>query len=525
MDMNRLQIITNAIFIIVFWLTLTFLFCSKTSSTESEPNDNINNANTVAIGKEVRGYLGTANDVDFFKIFISSPSILDIRLSEVRGINHSITIWNETGTKQILHVDDTRKSSPERACNVHFAGGYMHISVQHGDRDDPAANLENAYTLKVDFRHTAFHEEIEPNDSSQNATLISTEDEITGYFSPAFNRSNYGKSGIVREEDWYAIDVVLPASAPRLLDINLSAVEEIDSEIRIFSPSMKEILTLNGKGTGKSESVQGIGITEPGRHFLVVSSANFASNCEKPYILSLKTRAFDFSSETEPNDAPDLAQIIQAEEINGSFTSRDDRDWYLLKKETEPHIARIEVTGTAEIDIAFNVYDASLQKVFEVNAAPTGQREIIPNLGYEGDIFIEIFPRGAITEGGPHYKLTIATRPFAGGFEYEPNDTLKSATHIHGNTITGYTSKKGDIDYYFLEYPSRANNKISVSAVSGSKLKVSVTDPHGHIIRTVMVPGGTEKKFYEILDKKGYLVVKSLLENYSEPYVIRIEDK
>lgn len=519
------RIITLAIVVLFYCSALILVSCSKTGFMETEPNNNFDTANILSSGKEMRGHLGTINDVDYYKIFISSPSIIDIQLSEVRGVNHSFSLWDGTGKIKILHVDDARKSSPERACNIHVGGGYLYISVQHGDRDTPAANLENAYTLKAEVRNVNPHEEIEPNNSPQTATPISSEDEITGYFSPAFNRSGDAKEGIVREEDWFAIDVELPGSTPRLLDIDLSPVEEIDSEIRLFSPAMKEILTLNGKGPGKGESAQGIGLTEGGRYYLVISSVNFMSNCEKPYTLTLKTRAFDFRSETEPNDLPEQAQIIQAEEIHGSFTSRDDRDWYLLKKETEPHIAHIEVSGTAETDIAFNVYDASLKKIFEVNAAPAGQREIIPNAGYDGDIYIEIFSRGVIAGSGPHYKLAIATRTFAEGLEYEPNDTLKTATHIHGGTITGYTSKKGDIDYYLLEFPSRANKKISVSTVSGSKLKVSITDPRGHIIRTVMVPGGTEKRFYEMLDKKGYLLIKSLSENYSEPYLIRIEDK
>lgn len=519
----------KAIIPVIFYLFVgiagLFASCSKTFFTENEPNNDYINANVISPGREIQGFLGTSNDIDFFKVFISSPSILDIQLSAVRGVNHSFTCWDSSGKTKFLHVDDTRKSSPERACNVHFSGGYLFISVQHGDKDMPSANLENAYALKLDVRAINPKEEIEPNNSPQSATVIGTDEEISGYFSPAFNRSDEAKGGIVREEDWFAFDVELPGAAPRLLDIDLSAVEEVDSEIRLFSPAMKEILLLNGKGSGKGESVQGIGLAEAGRYFLVISSANFTSNCEKPYMLSMKTRPFDFRSEIEPNDGPEQAQIIQADEISGSFTSRDDHDWYLLKKESEIHIARIEVAGTPETDLAFNVYDASNKKIFEVNASPAGGREMVPNLGYDNDVFIEILPRGPIAVSGPHYRLTITTRPFTEGFELEPNDTLKTATHVTTNTITGYTSKKGDVDYYFLEFPSRINKKFTISAVSGSKLKVSVTDPFGHIIRTAIAIGGTEKKFYETVDKKGYLVVKSLSENYSEPYVIRMEDK
>jgi hypothetical protein len=349
--------------------------------------------------------------------------------------------------------------------------------------------------------------------------------DVMGYFSPAFSKSEKDAEKLMPEEDWFSFDVQLPAGQLKLLDIDISPVEEVDSEIRLFSPAMKEIAAANGFGVGKGESLHGIGMSEGGRYYVVVSSVNFSSNCQKPYTLSVASRAFDFRTEMEPNDGMDSAQIVQAEEISGSFISRDDRDWYVIKKGEGVHISRVELLPAAGVDVAMNIYDASKKKIFEINAAAASVREIVPNVGYSDDLFLEIFSRALSPAPMPHYKLIVSTRPHAGGFEIEPNDSKQSATHVSGDTVTGYTSKKGDVDYYFLEFSSRVRKQFTVSAVSGSKLKVSVTDPLGHIIRTVSVEGGREKKFYEIIDAKSFLIVKSLAEQYNEPYAIRMEDK
>jgi hypothetical protein len=511
--------------LLVYVPVVLCLFCGKTPGREIEPNDDFASAMTISPGKEVTGFLGTDRDVDFYKVFVSAPSVVSVSLSEVRGVNHSITCYDGATRALLMHVDDARKSSPEKVCNLHVSGGYLFIAVRHGEKDAPAANLDNPYVLTVDVRSPNPREEIEPNNTPDRATPVDVDSDVMGYFSPAFCRSEKDAEKLMPEEDWFSFEMQLPAGHLKVLDIDISPVEEVDSQIRLFSPAMKEIAVANGFGAGKGESLRGIGVSEGGKYYVVVSSVNLASNCQKPYTLSITSRAFDFRTEMEPNDSMDSAQIVQAEEISGSFISRDDRDWYVIKKGEGIHIARVEVLPAAGVDVAMNIYDASKKKIFEINAASAGAREVVPNVGYSDDLFLEIFPRALSPASGPHYKLIISTRPHAGGFEIEPNDSKQSATHVSGDTITGYTSKKGDIDYYFLEFPTRVRKKFIVSAVSGSKLKVSVTDPLGHIIRTVSIEGGREKKFYEIIDAKGFLMVKSLAEQYSEPYVIRMEDK
>jgi hypothetical protein len=87
-------------------------------------------------------------------------------------------------------------------------------------------------------------------------------------------------------------------------------------------------------------------------------------------------------------------------------------------------------------------------------------------------------------------------------------------------TVSGYTSYPGDKDYFLLAFNSRINERFEVTGVKGGEIKVSVTDPLGYIIRSVDVRGNSKIVFNETIDKKGYLIVESLSEDYDNPYTI-----
>jgi len=346
--------------------------------------------------------------------------------------------------------------------------------------------------------------------------------EVSGHYSPAVNRLNKSEKNPGREEDWFSLDLRLQDGKPLLLDLELTPVPDIDPELYVFGPGMREILSVNGLGTGQGEALRGIGITESGVHYVMVAARNGLAGCEIPYVLSIKTRDYDFSGEMEPNNDASLANIIQSDEIAGRLSSARDRDFFLVKT-SELRVLRIEAVPSPELDIALNVYDASKKRLYEINNAGKGEHEIIPNASSREDLFIEVLTRGAAPAEDTSYRLLVSSRSPAPGFEIEPNDTRKDATYVQGDVITGYSTKKNDIDYILLEYGGRARQCFTVNAVKGARLKVSVTDPQGNVVRSVTVNGGAEKKFYEMIDQKGYLVIKSLKENYFEPYVINVK--
>lgn len=497
--------------------------CSKSIPDEVEPNDTFSRAQKLEENGSVRGFLHSAGDVDCYMVTVAGPTVLDISLSAVRGINHSIKIWRGDGSTTLLkHIDDYRKSAPERFCNMYADRGVLYITVQHGDKDPKRPNTENPYILSVKTRSLAFLEEQEPNDGRVSATPLSAGKEVSGYFSPAYDRINQNADHPYREEDWYALDIALDGEAPALIDVELSGVPGVNSVLYVYNSAMGEVGAYNVNGTGEGESARGIGVTASGRYYIMVTTEGYHSNSDVPYQLYVSQRQYDSTMEMEPNNSIAEANVLQQSEISGKIFPGGDKDMYKIPGPGRPTLFTIEVVPPASMDISVNVYNESSEKIFEANQGRKGESQIIPNVYAAKALYVEVLSRRGDSDEQGQYRLLVSSQPYVSGYEIEPNGKKASATAVNTDTITGYTSFPGDVDYYFLEYPKRKNLRFGVKAALGSKIKVSVTDPLGYIIRSERISGDNEKSFTEMIDGKGYLIVESVDANYREPYTIDI---
>ncbi len=375
------------------------LSCGRSVPREQEPNGDFKSAGELKADSAIEGYFDTPDDIDFYTIIIDEPSILDISLSAVRGINHSIKIWDGSTVEPVRYIDDVRKSAAERMCNFRIDGGVLFISVQHGDRDPAVANKENPYRLKVLRRSVGAGNEREPNDSPETAAVIHPNSEVSGFFSPALNRLNKNEKFPGREEDWFSLELRLDGGNPVLLDLDLSPVPDIDSIIHVYGPGMEEILSADSQGTGAGESLKGIGVTASGMYRVRIAARNAAANCDIPYILSVMTREYDLTAEMEPNNDIQTAGIIQTGLINGKLLPRGDRDFFRVKSDGSDRLHKIEVVPAVDLDLFMNIYDTAGKRVYEVNAGGPGEAEILSDVFFREDFHIEIFSRNGSAEG------------------------------------------------------------------------------------------------------------------------------
>ena len=192
--------------------------CKVNRAEEKEPNNSFSGANAVEIGKPVYGFFNTSDDRDFYYITVADDSILDIELSGVKGINHSIAVWSGSQKPAMVKlVDDNRKSSPEQVLNFRGFPGRYYISIQHGDRDRAASNTENPYKLLIVSREFS-GEESEPNDAPDLSTLLNEGEQLNGFYSPSYNRLNSDRDNLHREEDWFRFEVLPDNSDTKVLE-------------------------------------------------------------------------------------------------------------------------------------------------------------------------------------------------------------------------------------------------------------------------------------------------------------------
>lgn len=493
--------------------------CTKKGDREKEPNNTFSTATTIPEDARMLGFMDAPGDRDFYSLNIRHRRSADIQLSGVKGVNLALRVWRgEDEPKVIKWIDDNRKSSPERIPNMTLTPGTYYLEIFQSDRDAKKADRENGYELSIKTREPV-SEESEPNDSMDAADTLRTDHEMTGYFAPAYNRLNNDAVNLHREEDWYALDVTLKADTPAMMSIQLTGVVGINSILYIYDSDKNEISRSDNGAAGEPEAISGVGITKSGTYYIMVTTPGYMANYEEPYTITASLKEHDAGTEMEKNDDPGTANIIINNVITGRIDSREDRDCYRYPVGT-PSLYRIEVRPPDDMDALFTIYGKDREKIIDINNAGRGKKEIYPDFYADNDFYMMVSARAAGALSAGEYIISITPLKEMENFEREPNNEISQANVLKSGRISGFTSFRADRDYFLLNYSRQTKERFEVRGVKNGEIKVSITDPLGYIIKSVEIRGDRLSVFSEMVDKKGYIVVESVNENYDNPYTI-----
>ncbi len=499
--------------------------CKKSIPVETEPNNNRENATILNVNGSIRGFINSVSDRDYYRFSLTEDSIVEINLSGLKGVNLSFRVLTSGTVPELLkHVDDNRKSSPEMVKNLFLQGGEYFIVVMHGARDPRRMNRETAYILNIKAGQTG-DEEREPNDRPAQATLLREGKDIRGYFSPRYNWLNDSGENKYREEDYYRIEINNDAKLPAKVNVNLTGVKGVNSILSLYDSEMKLLGESPETEPGKSSAIRGMGIKKPGTYYILVTTKKFDESGNLPYSLSYVVEEYSSSEELEPNNKQTEANTINENMIRGSIASAKDSDFFLYRTAGEGggKSYRIEITPEDNLDLMMKIYQSDGKLFSEVNNRGNGKTEIMPNFFTESDFIIEVTARSFSQQQNGNYTLTISGVE-GEGLESEPNNRKESANPVGGERVTGYISGKRDRDYFLLSSSNRLKYRFRCTAPEAGKIKISVTDPLGYKIKTVYTADKQEVTFNEMIDRKGYIIVESVIEDFDNPYTIEISE-
>ncbi|MEJ5360517.1 MAG: hypothetical protein WBK20_06190 [Spirochaetota bacterium] len=503
---------------------MLFSTCKKETMFEVEPNDTYTQANLINIARPVSGFINTESDFDFYMIDVSEPALFDIRVSAIKGVNIAFTVWKAAGDdiEPLKYVDDMRKSAPERLRGFKVEPGRYYVSISHGDKDQRTKNTENAYTLLIN-EEDAEGFESEPNDTILSANPLPIGVPVRGYYSPSFNKANINAANPNREEDWFTFYV---EEVPVVCDVEVTGVTDIELQLDIVDAQGTVLFSSNPQGQGVSQIAKGIGLSAAGSYYIMVAAKNYAANNETPYSLIVTTRSYDNTTEIEPNNIMNSATPIVNDTIMGRIYPDSDVDFFSYSGDSsENKWYRVEVTPPMTLDILFAIYNTKGDELYLVNNEGTGNKELHPNLFIGTPFYVKVWAKRGQLDLDNHYALAIVPVNISDMIDIEPNDTKEQANTVQDNSITGYVSKKADTDYFLLQYKGRQKKYFVVTAPEKIPVSFSVTDSLGYILQTVKVKAGKSATINEIIDGKGYCIVKPLNDAYDGIYNINIKDK
>ncbi len=513
--------------LLIIAFSVNIISCGKKAVSEKEPNNAFASATAIETGKNIEGYMNSSDDRDVYFLPIETEGILDISLSGLKGINLAIQIWKGGEQPEMLKsIDDARKSSPERLVNLHVKKGNWYIVILHGERDRKKINREIPYTFRVNLRDF-IEEESEPNDVHSDATEIFFDREISGYYSPAYNRKKQTRENTYREEDWFTFKAEISGETPLVIDINLTEVPGINSFLEIYGPDMTLIARSDENPAGFPEKLKGIGLKSSGKYYILVASSSFQASHEMPYTLKITGSPHDPGMELEPNDTIDTAGIIKQNITAASINRERDIDFFKYENNDITSLYRIEVAGkSGEGDVYLKIFDENKKEIIRIDNKTGEGMEMHPNLHLQIPFYCGVYWKTVKPGHDDTYTLTIENLKNYKNMEVEPNNTTKTATSILGDTATGYISSRDDKDYFLVTTGdgSRKRLKFLLKGIEGGQLKISVTDPMGYALKTVDLQGEEEKEIIETIDRKGFIIINPVRGSFENPYQIQITE-
>ena len=349
---------------------------------ESEPNDKLEQANALPLGRTVEGYM-EGSWYDWYRLDVppSPKDLLRGDLTGIPGVNLRLHLHDATG-EALINVSATGDGGPETLIDVGVTSGTYFLVVT----SDSGTNPDVAYTLTADLTGTQLEgHERELNDEPRSANTVVLAVPVTGRFQWPHDR------------DWYRLEVTDDGISR--LRMELSGVPDVDSILALHAAGGDLLKEINIAEEGKPETLMDIGVTKG--TYLIRVEAKWGWHPEASYrLLAERLGPWSPGLELEPNDTREQSNPIEsATPIRGLFQTPGDEDWYRLRLRDEgERTLSVELSGVPGVDARLALHDAAGDELVEVDEGYDGESEnlvwpaaadqiyyIVPRIRHYGD--------------------------------------------------------------------------------------------------------------------------------------------
>jgi hypothetical protein len=450
------------------------LFAACGPAKEKEPNDHFTQATAIKPKGEVKGTIGAAGDVDVYKLEPTADLSLSLHLPGIRDVDFVLSLQDQD-RQELKKIDETVAGGDEYAVDLGLKAGTYYLQVSN--KNPAANNPQQVYTLTLVNEPLKGHES-EPNDKPIFATPMTPGELMKGHFFPSQNLlSSEEDRG---EEDWFRIDL---ATGVFRLNLDLSEVPKIDSMLEVYDANNYKLKEADGGGAGAPESLRDFGIKGPAQYFIRLRSKTRAGNSDVGYQLLSELLPYEGRTEFEPNEQRPDATPMANDSITGHIAPAGDVDWFKIAAATETkQILRADLTPVPGMDLVMTVADDLGNAILTVDNAGRDQPEIMTGLGVrQGEYHLVVSEKsGKASDSRRTYALNRSLYPFQPGLEFELNDSTAAAQALKvGESVDGYASPKGDVDWYEFNVYQKGNFGADLSALLNVSFAMTLLDQDG----------------------------------------------
>jgi len=418
---------------LIFLLVILFICLLFTSpaylQSELEPNDTKDQANELKLGEDMKGFFQEEGDKDWYKLTVDVPgkNIIGIDLSAVPEVDSRIEIYDEQG-RSLKTYNAGGKGEAEAIINLGVTEGiyYMEVRARSG------INQNDSYTLKTQLIGPWQEgQEFELNDTKDQANELKLGEDMKGFFQ---------EEG---DKDWYKLTVDVPGK--NIIGIDLSAVPEVTSAIRIYDEKGDYLKGYNAGGKGEAEAIINLGVTE-GIYYMEVRAYSGMNQNDSYTLKTQLIGPWQEGQEFELNDTKDQANELKLDQIiTGYIFPGGDDDWYTVTvPEKGLDILLIELAAVPQVNLSLTLLDDAGTKLKKVDIGETGEKEVMVRMRCpSGKYYISVGGGGDANTEEP-YTLRVGKPTVTPATEEEVRQALTRALDYlaREQTKEGYWSQK-----------------------------------------------------------------------------------
>lgn len=490
--------------LVVLFLSVFFYGCQKIIS-EKEPENNV--LPGAAILTDEKPAVGTFYsqehpDIDFFFVPVEYPTMIQGKLSAVKGVDSYIEFYREgEKSEPFKTINDGQSSLAETfgPIQIEAPGVWIAVRSLHVHSHSDYKKLKYSFSISL-FTPPSFMEH-EANDSPAFAELISPESNgtILGYYNNVFSTENE----IEKDFFIYRIDTIGKA----LVDFELTGVSNIDTILRVYNEEGMLLTTADEKGLSMGESIRSLGVEGPTQLIISVNAKDFLTNYSEYYQLKVTHRAYENRFEYEPNDTKETASVISEERTFAQISDPLDKDFFQIRNDLNDEVfVQVSVIPSANLDIKLTLF---YNEPIVINDSSVEKPEGISNfyLPRNKKMFFSV----ESVSGTGDYSIVTRFIPVTDNFEQEPNNEVSFANLIgFDSEIAGYINPNADVDYFRVRSLQTQSARLLLQGIEGCSLQVSLGDREGTIIDQFRSKKGQGISESVVVQARGVIKIECL---------------
>ncbi len=488
---------------------LLLIFCSvllfcRTYAAETEPNDTRAQANTLALNGSNSGAIGTAGDVDWYKVTTTSDGQLNITFTS-DGNNVTAVLYDNNGTI-VLASGTTAGSTTISTDGLAVGTYYIQVSAYYNTQ-----TLN--YTITNNFVNAPVPIDAEPDSTRAQANVLALNGSTTGHVNYYYN--NHRDS-----VDWYKVTT----NADGLLRLTLTSLNGSNVSAYLFDNN--GVTSLNSVTTAGTTSISTDGLSNGTYYIEIVSYYN---NQFEPYSLADSLFTPALANNTEPDSTRGLAQVLGLNDsttghINYYYNNhRDSVDWYKVTTNADG-LVRLTLKSGNGSNVTAYLFDNN--GITLLNSGTTAGTTTISTDGLAaGTYFVEIVSYYN-NQFEPYVLADSLFTPL------QANNTEPDSTRALAHVLVLNDSIKGHINYYYNNHRDSSDwykvttnadglLRLTLTSGNGSNISAYLFDNDGVSILNSGTTAGTTTISRDGLAAGTYYVeIVSYYNNQFEPYVL-----